>query len=211
MSLTMGGGGGGPSPPPPPQACNSKVTIAAAVSQNVERTARISNSFSVESNGAHYRARSCALYVTRCTLRVAGATVLLRRYVEGLQPNVRLPVAGDRGAILAPGDPGALADPCSGYTPLLAVISCYVCSQVAAERSLIRCQVTIEVTSTIDPAVVGADQIATVAGSLVQMGGPMVRWRPDINGTPATATFKFKNHVRVDHFVTDALAVPGVS
>jgi hypothetical protein len=72
--------------------------------------------------------------------------------------------------------------------------------------------VTIEVTLLIDPAVVGEDtSVATVADRLTELGGSIVRWQPVLNGTPAKATFQFKNPARLDHFVADALAVPGVS
>jgi hypothetical protein len=72
--------------------------------------------------------------------------------------------------------------------------------------------VTIEVTLAIDPAVVGTETtVATVADRLIEMGGPMIRWQPDLNGAPAKATFKFKNQARCDHFVADALAIASVS
>jgi len=71
--------------------------------------------------------------------------------------------------------------------------------------------VNLEVTLTIDPAVVGRDEIAFVAERLVELGGPMVGWQPSFNGAPAQATFKFKNRARLELFVADALAIPGVS
>jgi hypothetical protein len=74
------------------------------------------------------------------------------------------------------------------------------------------CRVTIEVTLSIDPAVVGENQCtARVANYLVNLGGAMVGWRPALNGTAAEARFKFKNLARRDTFVTDALAIAGVS
>ena len=69
----------------------------------------------------------------------------------------------------------------------------------------------LEVTLTIDPAVVGRDQIAFVAERLVELGGPMIGWQPSFNGAPAKATFKFKNRARLELFVADTLAIPGVS
>jgi len=71
--------------------------------------------------------------------------------------------------------------------------------------------VNLEVTLTIDPAVVGRDQTAFVAERLVELGGPMVGWQPSFNGAPAKATFKFKNRARLELFVADTLAIPGVS
>jgi len=71
--------------------------------------------------------------------------------------------------------------------------------------------VNLEVTLTIDPAVVGRDQIAFVAERLVELGGPMIGWQPSFNGAPAKATFKFKNRARLELFVADTLAIPGVS
>jgi hypothetical protein len=72
--------------------------------------------------------------------------------------------------------------------------------------------VTIEVTLAIDPAVVGKEQsTARVASRLVELGGAMVDWQPDLNGASAKARFKFKNLARRDKFVTDALAISGVS
>ena len=69
----------------------------------------------------------------------------------------------------------------------------------------------LEVTLTIDPAVVGRDQIAFVAERLVEFGGPMVGWQPSFNGSPAKATFKFKNRARLELFLSDTSAIPGVS
>ena len=70
---------------------------------------------------------------------------------------------------------------------------------------------TLEVTLAIDPWVVGRNQTAFVAGRLVEFGGPMVGWQPSFNGAPAKATFKFKNRARLELFVADTLAIPGVS
>ena len=39
----------------------------------------------------------------------------------------------------------------------------------------------------------------------------MVGWQPSFNGAPAKATFKFKNRARLELFVADTLAIPGVS
>jgi hypothetical protein len=71
--------------------------------------------------------------------------------------------------------------------------------------------VTIEVTLTINPAVVGQDNVAAIADGLVQLGGPLARWQPELNGAPAKATFRFKNQARCDHFIAEAVAIPGVS
>lgn len=71
---------------------------------------------------------------------------------------------------------------------------------------------TIEVTLAIDPAVVGEQKtVVTVADRLIELGGPIIRWQPDLNGAPAKATFKFKNQARCDRFVADALAIASVS
>jgi hypothetical protein len=83
-------------------------------------------------------------------------------------------------------------------------------AKVAAERSS-RWQVTIQVTLTIDPAVVGEDHVAAIADGLVQRGGRLVMWQPELNGLPAKATFRFKNQARCDHFIAEAVAIPGVS
>ena len=70
---------------------------------------------------------------------------------------------------------------------------------------------TLEVTLAIDPAVVGKDRTSFVAERLVEFGGPMVCWQPSCNGAPAKATFKFKNRARLELFIADTLAIPGVS
>ncbi len=69
-----------------------------------------------------------------------------------------------------------------------------------------------EVMLAIDPAALTMDQTAaTVAHRLVEVGGLMVGWTPELNGAPAKAKFKFQNQARCDKFLADALAIDGVS
>ena len=70
----------------------------------------------------------------------------------------------------------------------------------------------IEVTLAIDSTVlIGELATTTVADRLVQLGGPIVAWTPDMSGAPARAIFRFKNPARCDQFVADALASEGVA
>jgi hypothetical protein len=71
--------------------------------------------------------------------------------------------------------------------------------------------VITEVMLAIDPATSGDQAATTVADRLVELGGPMVSWTPELNGAPAKATFRFQNQARCDKFLADALAVAGVS
>lgn len=71
---------------------------------------------------------------------------------------------------------------------------------------------TIEVTLTIDPAAVGEGlTTAIVAERLIDMGGVMFSWRPEMNGIPAKAAFKLQTQSARDLFVADALKIAGVS
>jgi hypothetical protein len=72
--------------------------------------------------------------------------------------------------------------------------------------------VTIEVTFTIDPVCVGEGQTTgIVAARLVNMGGVMFSWVPEMNGIPAKASFQLQTQAARDLFVADALKIPGVS
>jgi hypothetical protein len=72
--------------------------------------------------------------------------------------------------------------------------------------------VTIEVTLVIDPTAVGEGQTTTViAARLVDLGGTIFSWAPDMNGIPAKAGFKLQTQAARDLFVADALKIPGVS
>jgi hypothetical protein len=70
---------------------------------------------------------------------------------------------------------------------------------------------SLDVALAIAPPVDEGQTPTMVADRLVQLGGPMVSWTPDMNGSPAKARFKFKNQARRDRFVADALAVRGVA
>ena len=69
----------------------------------------------------------------------------------------------------------------------------------------------IEVSLAIDSAVLIGEHTTTVADRLVQLGGPIVAWTPDMSGAPARAIFRFQNPARCDKFVADALAITGVA
>jgi hypothetical protein len=39
----------------------------------------------------------------------------------------------------------------------------------------------------------------------------MIGWQPSFNGARAKATFKLRNRARLELFIADTLAIPGVS
>ena len=72
--------------------------------------------------------------------------------------------------------------------------------------------VVLEVTLQIDPARVADDATVGIVGlRLVHMGGSFVHWEPGKNWQPAIARFQFSTADERDRFVTEALAIPGVS
>jgi hypothetical protein len=78
-------------------------------------------------------------------------------------------------------------------------------------RAIVGYQVTIEVTLAIEPAAIGGKTTAIVATHLVELGGTLVSWRPEMNGEPAMATFDFPTEGARDQFVPGALKIRGVS
>ncbi len=70
----------------------------------------------------------------------------------------------------------------------------------------------IEVTLTVDPARCAKGQTTgNVATRLVDLGGTLFAWSPDMNGNPAKASFRSQTQAEHDRFVADALKIPGVS
>ena len=70
----------------------------------------------------------------------------------------------------------------------------------------------VEITLAIEPASIneGATTASTVA-RLTELGGRMVPPEASSDTSPAVATFAFRNPVRRDQFLVEALASPGVS
>jgi hypothetical protein len=71
--------------------------------------------------------------------------------------------------------------------------------------------VTIEVTLAIEPAEIGGKTTAIVASYLVELGGTLVSWRPEMSGEPALATFDFPTEDARAQFVPGALKIHGMS
>ena len=73
-------------------------------------------------------------------------------------------------------------------------------------------KVTIEVTLAIQlPDLSDRLHAGHVADRLAQLGGKVVAWTPESNGTPARARFTFETAAQCRNFLVVALDVPGVS
>ena len=69
---------------------------------------------------------------------------------------------------------------------------------------------TVEVTLAI--ALDGSGETpAMIAVRLVERGGPMCSWQPELNGAPAKARFKFESEAARDRFLAYVSEIPRVS
>ncbi len=71
---------------------------------------------------------------------------------------------------------------------------------------------TIKVTLAIEPPVpANGDEAVSIAAQLVEMGGQMRSWLPEMSGMPARAVFAFRTETARDEFVAEALGISGVT
>lgn len=70
----------------------------------------------------------------------------------------------------------------------------------------------IEVTLAIEPSLIAlGESKAIVANRLANLGSQFVRWRQEVDGTPASTVFKFVDNAEMERFLGRALEMPGVS